>query len=210
MNTPKLLDLYCCAGGASKGYFDAGFYVVGVDNKPQPKYPFEFKQGDAIKYLMDHWREFDAFALSPPCQLWTVSTQQWRKEGNVYPDLIGPTRNILLEIDKPYVIENVVGAPLIDPIMLCGAMFGLKVYRHRIFESNCELIAPPHPEHIYPQCKMGRPPKPGEFIQPVGHFSGVQYARDAMGIQWMGQKELAQAIPPAYTEYIGKQLLLFT
>lgn len=205
----KFLDLFCGAGGSSMGYRRAGFAVVGVDIAPQPHYPFEFHQGDALLFLLEHWDEFDAFGASPPCQKFTKAAMQWRKNGHEYADLVSATRDALVSTEKPYVIENVPGAPLRDPILLCGAMFGLQVYRHRLFESNVPLVAPPHPEHIWKQCRMGRPPKPGEFIQPVGHFSGVQYARDAMNIQWMTQKELSQAIPPAYTEYIGSQVMEF-
>lgn len=188
------------------GYHQAGFEVVGVDINQQPKYPFEFHQADALDFLRDHGHEFDAIHASPPCQAFTSATKQWRAEGKEYIDLVAETREGLNMVAHPWVIENVVGAPLIDPIMLCGAMFGLKTYRHRLFESNQEIYAPPHPAHDAPQAKMGRVPEEGEFIQVVGHFSGVPFAREAMGIDWLGQKELAQAIPPAYTEFIGWQL----
>lgn len=208
MNTdkPKILDLFCCGGGAGMGYHLAGFEVVGVDIEPQPKYPFEFIRDDAISFLISHGNEFDAVHASPPCQAFTPATKQWRGEGREYNDFISATRKELIALGRPWVIENVVGAPLVDPVLLCGAMFGLKTYRHRLFESSHYLYVPAHLKHTIPQAKMGRAPKDGEFIQVVGHFSGVPFAQKAMNIGWLGQKELAQAIPPAYTEFIGLQL----
>ena len=201
----KLLDLFCCAGGAGAGYHAAGFEVVGVDINPQPRYPFEFHQGDALQYLLEHWREFDAFHASPPCQAFTLAQ---RIQGNEHPDFITSTRAAFQLIGRPWVIENVVGSPLINPITLCGAMFpGLGVYRHRLFESSHPISAPAHPEHVAKVTKMGRPPVDGEFMHVVGNFAGVAKAREAMGIDWMVRDELREAIPPAYTEHIGRQLL---
>ena len=207
-----LLDLYCGAGGAGKGYVDAGFQVLGVDIAPQPRYPFAFVQMDALEFLdklLYRKRRgrpipFLAVHASPPCQAFT-NAQKIRC--NVHPDLIVPTRERLQELGLPFIIENVPGAPLIDPVMLCGAMFpGLRTYRHRIFEASFELDVPPHPRHVHKQAKMGRPVKDGEWIQVVGNFSGVKLAREAMGIDWMVRDELKEAIPPAYTEYLGGQL----
>jgi DNA (cytosine-5)-methyltransferase 1 len=206
---PRLLDLYCCAGGCSAGYADAGMEVFGVDIQPQPKYPFGFHRGDAIEYLMEHYQEFDAVHASPPCQEHSNSTNTWKAKGKEYPELIGPTRRALILCGLPYVIENVPGAPLLKPVLLCGTMFRRPLYRHRLFETSFPLAQPAHPEHTAPQVKMGRNPKPGEYIQVVGHFSGVPAAREAMQINWMGQKELAQAIPPAYTRYVGKALVAY-
>lgn len=188
------------------GYYQAGFDVAGVDIAPQPKYPFEFVQADALEYLAAHWHEFDVVHASPPCQAFTKAGKEHRKNGKVYADFLELTRDALKEIGKPYIIENVPDAPMENPVELCGAMFGLKTYRHRLFESNIPLVVPEHPKHIAKNAKMGRPPKEGEFIQVVGHFSGVAFAKEAMGINWLGQKELAQAIPPSYTEYLGLQL----
>jgi len=202
MTTPKLLDLYCGAGGASVGYSRAGFEVVGVDIMPQPHYPLDFIQADALEYVQEHGHKFDVIAASPPCQAYAKTNRLFDKD---YPDLVDKTRQLIK--DKPYVIENVVDAPLNDPKMLCGAMFGLRVYRHRIFESNVKFRGKPHPIHQWPIAKMGRPPQEGEFMHVVGNFSGVPYAKQAMGIDWMVRDELAQAIPPAYTEHIGKQIL---
>ena len=210
MSKLRLLDLFCCGGGAGMGYHQAGFEVTGIDINPQPKYPFEFIQTDAIEYLRDNHHKYDAFHASPPCQANTKSTLVHRANGKEYECFIERVRGLLAEIGKPFIIENTMDAPLIKPVTLCGSMFGLKTYRHRLFESNINLTVPAHPEHIAKNTKMGRKPVPGEFIQVVGHFSGVPFAREAMGIDWLGQKELAQAIPPAYTKYLGKQLLLIT
>lgn len=207
MKKPKLLDLYCCGGGAGMGYHQAGFDVVGVDITPQPKYPFEFIQSDALEYLKNNHHKFDVIHASPPCQAFTKAGKEQRSKGKVYPDLLNATREMLINIGKPYIIENVPDAPMVDPILLCGSMFDLKTYRHRLFESNIKLKVPPHPEHKAKNAKMGRPPKDGEFIQVVGHFSGVPFAREAMEIDWLGQKELAQAIPPSYTKFLGLQLM---
>jgi DNA (cytosine-5)-methyltransferase 1 len=202
----RLLDLFCGAGGAGMGYHRAGFEVVGVDIEPQKNYPFEFHQGDALEYLADHWQEFDVIHASPPCQEYTKASQQWRLAGKEYPDLVSQTREALKQTGKPYVIENVPGAPLVDPVILNGAMFGMLVHRVRLFECSFQtpfFLLPQLPKPV----KMGRPIQAGEIIQPVGHFSNVPYAREQMGIDWMTQGELAQAIPPAYTEFIGKQLM---
>lgn len=202
MASRKLLDLFCGAGGASKGYSQAGFEVVGVDLYAQPHYPFDFIQGDALEYVQEHGDEYDVIAASPPCQLYSVTRPLSDKE---HPDLVYDTREAISH--KPYIIENVVGAPLKNPITLCGSMFGLKVYRHRLFESNLRIVQPEHPKHIWPVAKMGRMPKDGEFIHVVGHFTGKKYAETAMGIDWMVRNEMAQAIPPAYTKYIGGQII---
>uniref|UniRef100_A0AAU8GRC0 DNA methyltransferase n=1 Tax=Mycobacterium phage TwoPeat TaxID=3158882 RepID=A0AAU8GRC0_9CAUD len=133
----RILDLFSGAGGAGAGYRRAGFEVVGVDIDPQPNYPYEFHQGDALKYLLEHHQEFDAFHASPPCQAFT-NAQKIR--GNEHPDYVTATRAAFDLIGKPWVIENVPGAPLILPIELCGCMFpGLKTYRPRLFELNWEL-----------------------------------------------------------------------
>ncbi len=204
----KLLDLFCCAGGASAGYAQLGFEVVGVDIERQHHYPYEFIRADALKVLRDRkfLRQFDAIHASPPCQAHTKAQVIMNNE---HPELIEPTRELLIKSGKPWIIENVVGAPLIDPIMLCGAMFPeLNVYRHRLFEANFPLWAPPDPPHLEKQTKMGRPPQPGERMYVVGNFSGVQAAREAMGIDWnMGRNYLREAIPPAYSRFVGKQLI---
>ena len=206
-NKPRLLDLYCGGGGASYGYELAGWDVVGVDIDPQPKYKGKFIQADALEYLKAHYHEFDAVHASPPCQAYSMASMQFRKAGKEYVDLIEVTRQELIKTGKPYIIENVPGSPLINPIELCGSMFGMRTYRHRLFESNIKLKAPAHPEHTAPNAKMGRKPKDGEFIQYVGHFSGVRLVQEMTGLYWLGQRELAQSIPPQYTEWLGRQLL---
>ncbi|SPX87653.1 DNA cytosine methyltransferase [Mycobacteroides abscessus] len=201
---PRLLDLFCCAGGAGMGYHQAGFEVTGIDIDPQPRYPFRFIQADALAFLMEFGHEYDAVHASPPCQRFTNAQ---KIQGNQHPDYLESVRGLLQADGCPYIIENVPGAPLIDPVVLCGAMFGLKTYRHRLFESNLPLAAPEHPEHVAAVTKMGRPPKDGEFMHVVGNFSGIDRAREAMGIDWMTRDELREAIPPAYTQYLGLQLL---
>jgi DNA (cytosine-5)-methyltransferase 1 len=212
---PRLLDLFCGAGGAAMGYHRAGFEVVGVDIKPQPHYPFQFFQADALEFLEEglgyttwdqsfNWYA-DAIHASPPCQAFTKAR---KLQGNKHEDLVGRTRELLIETGLHYVIENVKGAPLVNPVVLEGQMFPeLNVHRPRLFETNWHLevplMRPPPPR----QTKMGRPLVEGEAIQVVGHFSDVPAGRRAMGINWMTQGELAQAIPPAYTEFIGEQLM---
>lgn len=198
----RLLDLCCGAGGAAMGYFRAGFTdIVGVDLHPQPHYPFQFIRADALTYPLEG---FDAIHVSPPCQAFSNAQ---RIQGRSHPDLVVRLRVRLKASGKPYVIENVVGAPLHQPLTLCGQMFGLDLYRHRIFETSWLMHVPAHAAHDRPQTKMGRPPKPGEILQVVGNFSGVRQAKRAMGIDWMVRDELREAIPPAYTEFIGRQLL---
>lgn len=208
MKTYKLLDLFCGAGGAGMGYNRAGFEVIGIDIKPQPHYPFKFIQADAIEYLKEHWTEFDATHSSPPCQRNSAMTKGlWKDRLENHPDLITPIRKLLTETNKPYIIENVVGAKLINPVVLCGSMFNLGVRRHRLFETSFEMIQP--------KCDHK---KQGKVVGVYGHaggsskrdgikFNGVQSWKDAMKIDWMNGNELAQSIPPAYTEYIGKVLM---
>ncbi len=219
---PRMLLLFCCQGGGSVGYHRAGYDVVGVDIVPQPRYPFPFVLGDALA-VMDTLlaggtitasdgrayglRDFDAIHASPPCQAYSAA-QKLQKL--LHPELIAPARERLVQSSLPYVIENVCGAraDLHDPILLCGAMFeGLRVYRHRLFESNVPLTAPSHPEHTARQAKMGRRAKPGEWLHVVGNFSGVEEGRAAMGMPWATRKGLSEAVPPAYTEHVGRQLL---
>ena len=204
MGKPRLLDLYCCAGGAGAGYAQAGFEVVGVDVNHQRHYPYTFIQGDALEVLAEIGHEFDAIHASPPCQGYSWAQ---RIRDNEHPLSIDDVRSALVATGKPYIIENVKGAPLKDPVMLCGAMFGLRTYRHRIFEGSIPLTAPEHPEHIAPQNKMGRVCQPHEFMHIVGNFIGAELAREIMECPWMSRRELREAIPPAYTRHLGRQLL---
>lgn len=203
---PELLDLYCCAGGAGMGYHRAGFNVTGVDIKPQPHYPFKFIQADALEYVAKYGWMYDAIHSSPPCQDYSVTKSL---HDNVYPDLVAPTRAALKATGKPYVIENVAGAPLIEPLILCGTMFGLRVIRHRLFEISPRLYFPPAPcNHVYKTAKRGEFDRgQGGYITVAGHNFEVEFARAAMGIDWMTQAELAQSIPPAFTQYVGEHLI---
>lgn len=204
---PILLDLFCCQGGAGKGYDLAGFTVVGVDIEPQPRYPFAFIQADALEYLQHHGHEYDAIHASPPCQRYSALTKATKTSDN-HPDLIGPVRNLLVATNKPWVIENVPNSPLLNPIVLCGTMFPeLRTFRHRLFESNVPLVAPPHPPHPKGMPKTGRQPNADGWMSLAGHFPNLPAARRAMGMEWGDTYGIAQAIPPAYTEYIGKQLI---
>jgi DNA (cytosine-5)-methyltransferase 1 len=205
---PRLLDLFCCAGGAARGYQRAGFHVTGVDIAPQPRYAGdEFHQADAIEYVVAHWREFDAIHASPPCQHY--SPLNALSPEKVYPDLIVPTRSVLDASGRPYVIENVMTAPLIkdDSVVLCGGMFGLRTYRHRRFESPWLLSAPEHPKHVIRTATKRRRElwAQGWHVSITGDV-GTYVGTEAMGIDWMTGNELCEAIPPAYTEYIGWQL----
>lgn len=206
MTPPILLDLFCGAGGCTKGYQMAGFYVVGVDNRAQKNYVGdEFILGNAIDYLaIADLNRYVAIHASPPCQRYSKTRNL---QGNKHPDLVERTRALLKITGKPYVIENVQGAPLHDPITLVGSMFGLLTMRPRLFECNFpvpfRLAPPPAAKHA----KMGRPPQKGEYVHVIGHMSNVDYCRRAMGIEWMTQAELAQAIPPAYAEWIGQHLM---
>lgn len=202
---PKALDLFCGAGGAGMGLHRAGFDVVGVDIAPQSRYPFEFVQADALTYPLDG---FDLVWASPVCKRFSSATRT-AGTSHRWDDQIAPIRQRLVQSGLPYIIENVAGAPLLSPLTLCGAMFGLRTYRHRLFESNVLLLAPPHPKHTAPVVKMGRPPAAHEYINPVGHFSNIGAAREAMGIEWMNGAGLSQAIPPAYSEYLGRQIIQY-
>ncbi|CAL9523033.1 hypothetical protein SUDANB105_03852 [Streptomyces sp. enrichment culture] len=205
---PRLLDLFCCQGGAAKGYVDAGFDVTGVDIAPQPRYPYRFAQADAIAFVLEHGAAFDFIHASPPCQ---HDTECQRMQGNTHPDLIGPTRAALETTGRPWVMENVRGAvpKLLDPVMLCGQMFELANYRHRYFETGggFTLTQPAHPAHLVPQAKMGRPVPPGHYGQFVGNFSGVPLARKVLGVPWMNRDGIRECIPPAYTQHIGRAAL---
>jgi DNA (cytosine-5)-methyltransferase 1 len=208
-----LLDLFCCAGGAGVGYNRAGFEVVGVDIDPQPHYPFSFIQADALSLDPEFLLAFDAIHASPPCQSYSDLA---KRNGNAdeWPRLIDPVRDILSNTGLPYVIENVEGAPLINPIILCGTMFpNLRVLRHRLFESNVELFAPPHQKHpkvhTFDKRKShyGKTDEWRDFVQVTGGGNcSIAAAHDAMGIDWMTKGEINEAIPPDYTKYIGLQL----
>lgn len=212
----RLLDLFCGAGGAAMGYHRAGFEVVGVDINPQPNYPFEFVQGDALDHVFRYGADFDVIHASPPCQGYLNLTRQNEAMGRPagHSRLIAETRQLLLAQDRPYVIENVADAraEMLAPVRLCGTSFGLPLRRHRLFESSASLTAPP--------CEHGRFAEPlywtswrpnGEHrlstvVQVYGNAGGREHWPAAMGIDWMTNAELVEAIPPAFTEYVGLQL----
>jgi DNA (cytosine-5)-methyltransferase 1 len=205
------VDLCCSAGGCSTGYYRAGWEVVGVDLVPQPNYPFRFVQADAMTFPLDG---FDAVHASPPCQRKSRMSNCRPGLAETYPDLIDPMRERLTEWGGPWVMENVEGAGLpgqddlfgANGVMLCGAMFGRPLYRHRYFETNFPVAAPHHPRHLTPASKAGHW-VPGTVISVEGNCAPIALAREAMEINWMTRDELAEAIPPAYTEFIGAQLL---
>ncbi|MGW5229634.1 DNA methylase [Nocardia niigatensis] len=211
---PKLLDLYCCAGGAAVGYDRAGFEVVGVDIDPQPDYPFEFHQADAIEFLNAHAHGFDAVHASPPCQASTALTAGTNQAmAHKYPQLIPATRDALTATGLPWVMENVQGAKLRRDVVLCGEMFGLKVIRHRIFELG--RWTAPTPTHLPHRGRVAgyRHGKryDGPYVAVYGCGGGkgsVAEWQEAMGIDWTSDREsLAEAIPPAYTAWLGGHLL---
>lgn len=200
----KLLDLFCGAGGAGYGYHLAGFEVTGVDIANQKHYPLEFIQSDAIEYVKKYGHLYDAIHASPPCQAYSA-TRSIRN--NDHEDMIDEVREALIATGKPFIIENVPNSPLIDPVQLCGTMFNLETYRHRLFETNWKLDEPDHPKHIAPLNNMGRLPKEGEFMHVVGNFVGAEKGRQVMEMPWAPRRGLSQAIPPSYTNYIGKELM---
>lgn len=218
MVKPRLLDLFCGAGGAAMGYHRAGFDVVGVDIRPQPNYPFRFWQRDAFDVLTELGpSEFDAIHASPPCQAYSHGAVRFRNEGKEYPDLLGSTRDLLNETGIPWVIENVPGAPMRVDLKLCGCQFGIKnLRRERWFETSWQAFS------LMPSCNHdpaipvvsvtgnGNPSWTRDrFIEVYGRTPKVADYREAMGINWMNRNELSQAIPPAYTEFIGTQLMAY-
>lgn len=226
---PILFDLFCCAGGASTGYARAGFHVIGVDISPQPRYPFEFIQADALEFLdnllarkhsyTEFFRLSDVagFSVSPPCQGYSA-TKFVNPHSSTYPLLIPQVRERLIKTGKPYVIENVEGArsEMINPVTLCGSQFGRRaefngadVYlrRHRLFEANfliSEAGAHDHSGYAFPVFGHG----PGGSQNPhIKGKGGAAFARELMGIDWMNRHELNESIPPVYTEHIGSDML---
>ncbi len=213
-NKIRLLDLFCGAGGAAMGYYHAGIIdITGIDIHPQPHYPFRFIQGDALDYLTEHGSEYDIIHASPPCQ--GYSRMKGIVDVTVYPRLIKNVRKTLIATGKPYIIENIVEAVgedglSKDSLVLCGTMFGLKTHRHRRFETSPSI-------YFYPAgCtreKVGFERLNKYFSDPskmatiIGHNFSLAVGRSALGINWMTRGELAEAIPPAYTEYIGRWML---
>lgn len=219
---PRLLDLFCGAGGCSVGYARAGFTVMGVDVEPHPDYPFQFCQEDALEYLAwmerQNYRGFDVIHASPPCQGYTTMSNRWRGAGgkaDEHVELIHEVRERLVATGLPYVIENVPGAKraMRSPLTLTGGMFGLGVHRPRLFESNVLLMAPPKAQApanalgVYGKAHDGRrlfTRADGTIQRAAG---SLEQAQAAMGIDWMTWDDLREAVPPAYTEWIGSTLL---
>lgn len=213
---PQLLDLFCGAGGATKGYVDAGYIVTGVDNMPQPDYPgHHFVQADAVGFLAAYGHKYDAVHASPPCLASTRLTLGTNR-GLEYINLIPATRALLALLDVPTVIENVLGSDLRRDLTLCGEMFGLKVQRHRYFElGNWSMESPAHLPH------RGRVKGWRHGVDHEGYYYAVHGKgggkgtipewQDAMGIHWTSKRRsLAAAIPPAYTEFIGGAMIRVT
>ena len=206
----KLLDLYCGVGGASAGYAAVGFEVTGIDLKHGKRYPYTYIKGDVLQYLkdFDFLQSFDVIHASPPCQTHSITQHLRNAQGKTTSkvDLIPQTRAALIASGKPYIIENVPGSPLVNPIQLCGSAFDLKVRRHRLFESNmslqgsiCNHKAQGRPVGVYGSLK-DEIPKGGKTA------INIEEARQAMGISWAIWTELVEAIPPAYTKYLGLQI----
>jgi DNA (cytosine-5)-methyltransferase 1 len=227
MHKLKVLDLCCGAGGASEGYYRAGFDVVGIDHVKQPHYKFEFILADALPYLINNWlrieAEFDLITGGPPCQKYSDLTPDAYKAG--HSDMLEHVLAFLRTKNKPYIIENVSGARrhMINPVMLCGSMFGLPIWRHRYFENNLDIFASPAccNHELIPILVSGvtrRTQTPKVVVSGRSSFGwreGIQRRkentaeekRQAMGINWMTEKEVTQAIPPAFTHWLGQQAI---
>jgi DNA (cytosine-5)-methyltransferase 1 len=214
VSRPILYDLYSCAGGAARGYMDAGFEVWGIDNRPQPRYCGDrFFQMDAFEFVAacqaGEYPMPDIWHASPPCQRYSRGSKQ-SHTGHLHPDLIAATREALIATGRPYVIENVADARpwLRSPFLLCGGMFpGLQTYRHRLFECS-EWLWPPHHFRHLVKTPRSNVYVPGQFMAVYGHVTPVEKAREVMGIDWpMTQAEVVEAIPPAFTQWIGQALL---
>jgi DNA (cytosine-5)-methyltransferase 1 len=213
---PRLLDLFCCAGGCSMGYYDAGFDIVGVDLTPRRDYPFEFIEADALEVLAD--RAFlDSFAVvhaSPPCQRYSVAASAWGN-ADTHPDLLPPTRDALKAWGGPYIIENVETAPMFDAILLCGWAMGLKhIRRHRLFETNMPLMSPgclcPVGDSVSVFGHSGEDRRKATLAANGGLRGHVPIAevRELMRTPWInGRDEVSESIPPPYTEFLGEQAL---
>jgi len=198
------------------GYHRAGFgEIVGVDIAPQPRYPFTFVQCDALEFVKSYGAGFDAIHASPPCQRYSMANNIHGRTD--HPDLVGPTRDALIATGRPYVIENVPGVPLVCAVVVCGLPLGLGVKRHRLFESNLLLFGTQCSSHdgdwvsVFGHTVLERSPQIGRTVNNSPIFRrkhlGTERGRQAMGISWMTREELSEAIPPAYTEFIGRQLL---
>jgi DNA (cytosine-5)-methyltransferase 1 len=215
---PRLLDLFCGAGGCSVGYQRAGFDVIGVDIEPMPRYPYTLVRDDAVAVLdcLVHGErihgmrleDFDAIHASPPCPAYSLASHYHGTQAN-HPDLYQPVKALLERSRLPYVIENVEGSPLRRDVVLCGEMFGLRVHRHRVFETaGFFVMRPRHAPHQMKGALHNCHIEEGHARQVAGNYANHEDALDAMGVDWpMSRRELRNAIPPAYTEHIGGYLM---
>lgn len=207
---PRLLDLFCGAGGAAKGYYDAGFEVVGVDINPQRNYPYEFHQADAMTFPLDG---FDAIHASPPCQSYSAATRHL-SDGTA-PKLVDDIRDRMRATDRPWVIENVEGSPLATftnlfgdhGVKLCGTEFGLRIWRHRLFETSFPVQRRSRCRHDRPPINPHREESRQRMREEFGNTDLELVWRTHAGVDWMSRMEGRQAIPPAYTRWIGRQLI---
>lgn len=214
--SPVLVDVCCCAGGATRGYQQAGFYVAGNDLAPQPRYcGDEFHRGDALEFVgacirrgnrLPDGQPIAVWHGSPPCQRFSAMSNCRPGLAGEYPDMVAALRALFESSGLPYVLENVPGSPVRPDVTLCGAMFGRELYRHRLFESNVPLPQPGHPEHAVPASRAGHW-RPGTVMSVAGNVGGVAHARKIMGMDWTNRRELGEAIPPYYTEFLGRHLL---
>ncbi len=223
MSKPKiiLIDGCCKAGGAARGYYEAAqelgydIEITGVDINPQPRYPYNFQKSDCIHYLIEKWKKFNFFHFSPPCQKYSVATNRQRAAGKEYKDILTPLQILIKKYGLPAIIENVPSAPLRKDIVLRGDMFGLRTLRKRVFELHNLFMLQPgfplkkgsvHTGEFVTVCGNGDMDAPNGSPLKVPGNSVVEVWSNAMGIDWMNRAELAEAIPPAYTKYIGLQL----
>lgn len=216
---PRALVTYSGQGGTAAGWANAGWDVTCVDIQPQPRCPFPFVRADAIDYIGNEGHRFHAIEGGPVCKAYSKTA---RIHNAGHPAQIPATREAMIATGKPYVIENVEDAlpELRDPVILCGQNFGLRTYRHRLFESNIPLKQPEPDfwapqrkpdtcgfDHAYPVAKMGRPVPDGWFYHAVGNFSGVDLVRQDMGVPWMSREGINQCIPPVMAQSIAEQVL---
>jgi DNA (cytosine-5)-methyltransferase 1 len=226
--TKRLLDLFCGEGGAAKGYARAGFKVFGIDNSTARlgHYPYPHDSADALAYAAAHGHEYDLIHASPPCTGYTIGTAGVPHRLDKYERLIPATRDLLVELRIPYIIENVVGArrEMLNPVLLCGRMFKLGTHdldgtflvldRHRYFESNLPLHTPKHPVHHRGRIPVGGSYGGGRndraearYERRGGYTPTIGVRRKLLDTGWMTQEGCSLAIPPAYTEYLGKQAI---
>ena len=197
---PELLDLCCGGGGASVGYFLAGFEVTGVDIQSQPDYPFDFIKEDVLKLPYDFLMSFDAIHASVPCEGYCTANPKARLHPELYPDLYHPVKAMLIAAGKPWIMENVIGSP-VKGFRLCGTSFGLGVFRHRVFETNF------HVANVPECCCQDLRIDGDEYLTVAGNHKNLKRAWKAMGTFWINDPQVVKkAIPPAYTQWIGEQM----